>query len=189
VTAAAYAQALVGETPSPFGSVAGLQADAFTANPLLGRDALEPLVSGARAAGAGPFLLVRTSNPGAADVFDAELAGGGRLWERLATLVAELGRIGASGLADVGAVTGATEPRHLERLRALMPATPFLLPGIGAQGGDVAAVAPAFAPGRAGGLVSASRSIERAHETAGGKPPDAARAEAERLRGRAWSLV
>jgi orotidine-5'-phosphate decarboxylase len=169
--------------------VAGLQADAFTANPLLGRDALEPLVNGARAAGAGPFVLVRTSNPGAAEVFDAELNTGERLWERLAKLVAQLGNPGASGLADVGAVTGATEPRHLERLRELMPETPFLLPGIGAQGGAVEALAPAFAPGRAGGLVSASRSIERAHETAGTTAPEAARAEAQRLREQAWSLV
>ena len=69
-----------------------------------------------------------------------------------------------------------------------MPHTPFLLPGIGAQGGDVAALAPAFAPGRAGGLVTASRSIANAHETATARPPDAARAEAERLREQAWSL-
>ena len=80
-------------------------------------------------------------------------------------MVAELGEPAASGLADVGAVTGATEPQHLARLRELMPATPFLLPGIGAQGGDVAALAPAFAPGRAGGLVTASRSIANAHES------------------------
>ncbi len=69
-----------------------------------------------------------------------------------------------------------------------MPVTPFLLPGIGAQGGDVAALAPAFAPGRAGGLVTASRSIANAHLTAGGSPSDAARAEAERLREQAWGL-
>jgi orotidine-5'-phosphate decarboxylase len=70
-----------------------------------------------------------------------------------------------------------------------MPRTPFLLPGIGAQGGRVEDVAPAFAPGRAGGLVTASRSIVAAHEAAGGAPPDAARAEAERLRAAAWSLA
>ena len=70
VTAAAYAQALVGETPTPWGPVAGLGADAFTANPLLGADALEPLVAAAEAAGAGVFALVRTSNPGAADMQD-----------------------------------------------------------------------------------------------------------------------
>jgi orotidine-5'-phosphate decarboxylase len=188
VTAAAYAQALVSITPSPFGPVSGLMADAFTANPLLGRDALEPLVDTARTRSAGVFVLVRTSNPGAADILDLELATGERLWERLATMVNGLGAVGPSGLADVGAVTGATEPQHLARLRELMPNTPFLLPGIGAQGGDVAALAPAFAPGRAGGLVTASRSIANAHQPSGGSPADCARAEAERLREQAWGL-
>ena len=86
VTAAAYAQALVGETPTPWGSVAGLGADAFTANPLLGRDALEPLVEAAAGVGAGIFVLVRTSNPGAADIQDLP-APERPLHERLATLV------------------------------------------------------------------------------------------------------
>jgi orotidine-5'-phosphate decarboxylase len=189
VTAAAYAQALTGATPSPFGAVPGLQADAFTANPLLGRDALEPLIAGAREAGAGVFVLVRTSNPGAADVLDLRLDTGEPLWERLAATVAAAGRPGASGLADVGAVTGATAPQHLARMRELMPATPFLLPGVGAQGGEVAALAPAFAPGRAAGLVTAARSIAHAHETGTGDPASAARAEAERLRETAWSLA
>jgi orotidine-5'-phosphate decarboxylase len=53
----------------------------------------------------------------------------------------------------------------------------------------VASVGPAFAPGRAGGLVTASRSIANAHETAGGAPAEAARAEAERLREAAWALA
>ena len=187
VTAAAYGQALAGSTPSPFGNVTGLGADAFTANPLLGRDALEPLVAAARANGGGVFVLVRTSNPGAADLMDLELADGGPLWERLARLVAGLG--GEGELADVGAVTGATAPQHLARMRELMPRTPFLLPGVGAQGGDVAALAPAFAPGRAAGLVTASRSIANAHEDSGGEPEAAARAEAERLREVAWALA
>jgi orotidine-5'-phosphate decarboxylase len=189
VTAAAYAQALAGATPSPFGAAPGLDADAFTANPLLGRDALTPLIAGARAAGAGTFVLVRTSNPGAADLLDLPLATGEPLWERLAQLVADLGETGAAGLSDVGAVTGATAPEHLARMRELMPSTPFLLPGVGAQGGDVAALAPAFAPGRAAGLVTASRSIAQAHETAASDPPTAARAEAERLRETAWALA
>jgi orotidine-5'-phosphate decarboxylase len=189
VTAAAYAQALTGVTPSPFGAAPGLEADAFTANPLLGRDALAPLVAGARAAGAGTFVLVRTSNPGAADLLDLPLATGEPLWERLAQLVAELGETGRAGLSDVGAVTGATAPEHLARMRELMPAAPFLLPGVGAQGGDVAALAPAFAPGRAAGLVTASRSIAQAHEARTGDPPTAARAEAERLRETAWALA
>jgi orotidine-5'-phosphate decarboxylase len=189
VTASVYAQALTGSTLTPFGPVPGLGVDALTANPLLGRDALAPLVDGARAAGAGVFVLVRTSNPGAADLMDLPLATGEPLWERLAALVADLGRSGQAGLGDVGAVTGATAPQHLERMRELMPRTPFLLPGVGAQGGDVATLAPAFAPGRAAGLVTASRSIAHAHEQGGGDPAAAARGEAERLRDLAWGLA
>ncbi len=185
ISAAAYAQALAGATATLAGEVAGLGVDAFTANPLLGVDALEPLV----ASGAGVFVLVRTSNPGAADLQDRELAGGERLWERLARLVDELGEVRSCGLSDVGAVIGATVPEHLERARELMAHAIFLLPGIGPQGGRVEDLAPAFAPGRAGGLVTASRAIAYAHETAGGDPPDAALREAERLRAIAWSLA
>jgi len=188
-TATAYAQAWLGDVPTPFGRTTGLHADAMTLNPLLGADALEPFAAMARERGAGLFVLVRTSNPGAADLFDLELADGGPLWERLARLVAVTGTPGPeSGLAEICAVTGATEPEHLARMRELMPHTVFLLPGIGAQGGSVEALAPAFAPGRAGGLVSASRSIADAHAAAGGPPGEAARAEAERLRAQAWAL-
>ena len=189
-SARAYEQAMFGGLETPYGGSPGLAADAVTQNPLLGRDALAPFVEGARAAGAGVFVLVRTSNPGAADIFDAELAAGGSLWERLARLVAEAGAQGPeSGLADVGAVTGATAPQHLARMRELMPRAPFLLPGVGAQGGSVAELGPAFAPGRAGGLVSASRSIADAHFGSGSPPDEAARAEAERLREEAWALA
>jgi orotidine-5'-phosphate decarboxylase len=185
-TAAAYAQALLGSTSTRFGVIPGLAADAVTVNPLLGRDALAPFVDVAREHGAGVFVLVRTSNPGAADLFDLPLAGGEPVWERLAALVDELGE---GDLADVGAVTGATVPEHLQRMRELMPRTPFLLPGVGAQGGAVESLAPAFAAGRAGGLVTASRSIADAGETTGGAPAQAARDEAERLRAAAWSLA
>ena len=189
VTARAYAQALVGATPGPFGPVPGLGADAFTANPLLGRDSLEPLVEAATAAGAGVFCLVRTSNPGAAPIQDepAERP----LHDVLARLVDELGAatVGDSGLAAVGAVAGATHPELLGRLRDLMPRAVLLLPGVGAQGGDVADLAPAFAPHPAAGLVTASRSIVNAHESSGGEPAAAARAAAEELRAAAWALA
>jgi orotidine-5'-phosphate decarboxylase len=184
VTAAAYAQALAGETASPNGAIAGLGADAFTANPLLGIDSLEPLI----ATGAGVFVVVRSSNPGAADLQDLELAAGGVLWEQIARIVDELGTPRACGLADVGAVFGATVPAHLGRARELMPKAIFLLPGVGAQGGRVEDLAPAFAAGRAAGLVSASRSIVEATDATGERGAAAARAEAERLRELAWSL-
>jgi orotidine-5'-phosphate decarboxylase len=210
VTATAYAQTFLGATPTPFGTVQGVGADALTVNPYLGDDAVRPFLT----PGSGLFVLVRTSNPGAAGLQDADLAAGGRVWEHVARMVDALGREAVAGqagqaghagraghaggrgsgrgaavdLADVGAVVGATVPEHLARARELMPRAVFLLPGIGAQGGRVEDVAPAFAPGRAGGLVTASRSIARAHEQRGGSPADAARAEAERLRAQAWSV-
>jgi orotidine-5'-phosphate decarboxylase len=190
VTARAYAQALMGALDTPFGPVRGLDADMVTVNPLMGADAIEPFLSIAREVGAGVLALVRTSNPGAADIEDLELAGGGSVWERTAQLLAGLGSkgVGESGLSDLGAVVGATVPRHLARARELMPHAVFLLPGVGAQGGRVEDLAPAFAPGRAGGLIAASRSIAGAHLASGGDPSAAARAEAERLRELAWAI-
>ncbi len=187
VTATAYAQAFAGETPGPFGPVRGLGVDAFTANPLLGRDSLEPLIATAGAAGAGCFVLVRTSNPGAAELQDT---GEPPLHELLAKLVDELGGAhrGDCGLSLVGAVTGATKPEHLGRLRELMPHAIFLLPGVGAQGGRVEELAPAFAPHPAAGLVTASRSIVNAHQDRGGDPAEAAASAAEELRAAAWEL-
>ena len=190
VTARAYADALFGGIETPFGAVAGLGADMVTVNPLMGKDTIEPFVTAARAAGAGVLVLVRTSNPGAADVEDLELVEGGVVWEWLAEIVDELGEpgVGESGLSDVGAVVGVTEPAYLERARELMPNAVFLLPGVGAQGGCVEELACAFAPGRAGGLITASRSIANAYAVHGGEPATAARAEAERLRETAWAL-
>lgn len=190
VTAQAYAASLLGGLDTSYGHIDGLGADLVTVNPLMGLDALEPFVAAAREIGSGVLVLVRTSNPGAVDVEDLELSGGGAVWERIAELVDELGRPGRDdgGLSDVGAVVGATAPGHLARARELMPSAPMLLPGVGAQGGRVQELAPAFLPGRAGGLVSASRSISEAHRLTGGEPAAAARAEAERMRETAWEL-
>ena len=187
VTAAAYAQSLVGSTPSSHGDVPGFGADAFTANPLLGRDSLEPLVDAAAAGGAGCFVLVNTSNPGAADLQDLD-AGGAPLHERLAELVEEMGAVHVAdcGLSLVGAVVGATRPERLARMRALMPRAIFLLPGVGAQGGSGGGLGPAFEPHPAAGLVAASRSIVNAHTQTGGDPPLAAEAAAEELRALTW---
>jgi orotidine-5'-phosphate decarboxylase len=188
-TAAAYAQALVGQTPTPFGEVQGLGADAITLNPLLGRDALLPLVEAARARDGGSFVLVRTSNEGAAEIQDRSPGGGPPLRERLAALVHALGADGvgdASGLSDVGAVVAATEPALLAGLREAMPRAVFLLPGVGAQGGRAELLGPAFAPGRAAALIAASRSIVGPALESGS--PKAARDAAEALRESAWQV-
>jgi orotidine-5'-phosphate decarboxylase len=190
VSARAYASALIGGVDTPFGKVDGLGADLVTVNPLMGKDTIQPFVTAAREAGAGVLALVRTSNPGAADIEDLKLDGGGAVWERVAAIVDELGGpgVGEAGLSDVGAVVGATAPSHLQRARELMGTATFLLPGVGAQGGRVEDLGPAFAPGPAGGLVTASRSIANAHQATGGEPAVAARAEAERLREATWAL-
>ncbi len=181
VSAAAYAQALFGATPTPWGDVEGLGADAATVNGILGADSLEPLIDVAAGRGAGLFVLVRTSNPGAADLLD-QATDGGPLHERIAELVASHGERlrGNGGLSGLGAVVGATEPDHIERLRSLMPEAIFLLPGVGAQGGSAEQLGPAFASGRAAAIVTASRSI------AGADDPAAA---AEQLRAQVWDIA
>jgi orotidine-5'-phosphate decarboxylase len=182
ITASAYGQALVGETATPWGAVPGLGADAFTANPLLGVDALEPLIDAAAEAGAGVFVLVRTSNPGAAELLDLPVPDR-PLHERLAGIVAErAARLAgpSSGLSGLGAVVGATEPRFLPRLRELMPRSIFLLPGVGAQGGRPEDLGPAFGDHPASAIVAASRSIADAEDPA---------AAAESLRERVWRLA
>ena len=191
VSAAAYAQAFLTETPTAFGPVSGIGADALTVNPFLGRDSLAPFVSAARSRAAGLFVLARTSNPGAADVQELELRNGGLVSDRIARLIRELGEAstGESGLSDIGAVVGATAPDRLAHLREHMPNTVFLLPGVGAQGGRVEDLAPAFAPGPAGGLISVSRGIMNAYERGGGEPAAAAAKEAGRLRELAWSVA
>ena len=160
--------------------MSGLGADAFTANPLLGRDALEPLVVACEAVDAGMFVLVRTSNAGAADLMDVP-APQAPLHERLAALVDELAPrlLGDGGLSGLGAVVGATEPEHIVRLRELMPRSVFLLPGVGAQGGRPELLGAAFAPGPAAAIVSSSRGISGA--------PDPATA-AEELRASLWEI-
>jgi orotidine-5'-phosphate decarboxylase len=170
-TAAAYANGLIGD--------GGLRADAVTVNPLLGRDSLEPWVDAAGAAGAGLFVLVRTSNPGAADLLDLD-AGGTPLHERLAAIVAGERRLdGATGLSGMGAVVGATAPERLGRLREIMPRSIFLLPGVGGQGARPDDVRAALGADPASILVPVSRGISQAPD------PGAA---ATALRDQLWAL-
>jgi orotidine-5'-phosphate decarboxylase len=180
VSASAYAQALFGSLDTPWGEVVGLEADAATVNPLLGGDALEPLLTAAAERGGGLFALVRTSNPGAADVLDQPTPDG-PLHERLARMVAERApRLrGETGLSGMGAVVGATKPAYLARLRQLMPDSVFLMPGVGAQGGNPDELGAAFSGDPASVVVAASRSI------AGASNPASAAAE---LRDRVWAV-
>jgi orotidine-5'-phosphate decarboxylase len=184
-TARAYAAAFI----EPRGAAPPL-ADSMTVNPYLGGDSLEPFLDACRTAGAGLFCLVKTSNPGGADVQDVALADGRPLWQHVAGLVDAWGSglVGEAGLSAVGAVVGATFPREVAEARRLMPRAVLLLPGVGAQGGAPADLAGAFANGAAGALVSASRSVIYAHRASGGDYRVAAGAEAERLAREVWTV-
>jgi orotidine-5'-phosphate decarboxylase len=131
------------------------RADAITVNPYLGRDALAPFLD---REDAGVFVLCRTSNAGGADLQDRELSTGSTVYELVASLADSWNRAG-----NVGLVVGATAPEELASIRDLTPELPFLVPGVGAQGGDVEA---AVRYGLAGGvgLVNASRSVVFAGE-------------------------
>jgi orotidine-5'-phosphate decarboxylase len=192
VSASAYAQALFGSTPSPFGDIPGLGVDVATVNPLMGGDSLEPFAESAWEHGAGVFALVRTSNPGAADIEDlpVEQGDGDTVSDRLAALVDRVGAslVGDSGLSSLGAVVGATEPAHIARLRAAMPRAVFLIPGVGAQGGQVEDLAAAFTAGRASALITVSRALVNAWAETGADPAESARAAAAELRASIWNV-
>lgn len=141
----------------------GLGVDAITVNPYLGRDALEPFLSHEEA---GVFVLCRTSNQGGVDLQDLELASGEPVYERVAAL-ADLWN--TSG--NVGLVVGATAPEELETVREIVPDLPFLVPGVGVQGGDAeAAIEYGLTATRGSdtrvGLVNSSRGIIFAGEEA-----------------------
>jgi orotidine-5'-phosphate decarboxylase len=161
-------------------------ADAVTVNPYLGYDSLEPFFAHE---GLGVLVIVKTSNAGSADLQDLPLADGRPFWEHVAGLVDRWGEdfVGESGLSSVGAVVGATHPELLETARNLLPRAVLLLPGVGAQGGRLEDLAPAFTAGAASALPSASRSVLYADRGAGWQ--EAAAAEAERLAGELRSVA
>ena len=140
-TAQAYAQALF--------DILGF--DAATVNPMMGFDALEPFVEYNEK---GIFILCRTSNPGSSDIQDLLLSDG-PLFEIIARRAQEMNRYG-----NLGLVVGATYPDELSRVRQLCPDMPLLIPGIGAQGGELAS-AVRYGVNRRGemALISSSRQV------------------------------
>jgi orotidine-5'-phosphate decarboxylase len=147
-------------------------ADAVTVQPYQGEEALAPFLERAER---GVFVLCRTSNPGAVEMQDLQV-NGEPLYLTLARRVAE--HWNARG--NCGLVVGATWPDELRAIRAAAPELPILVPGIGAQGGDLEASVRAGRDARGQGLLlSASRSV--LYASAGADFARAARAEAVRL--------
>lgn len=178
-TAEAYADALLGDLPGTLGPFV----DAVTVHPYLGSDSLEPFLRRAREGGRGVFVLVRTSNPSAAELQDLDCRGEA-LYLRVARLVERWGegQVGPSGFSSVGAVVGATSPEALKMLRSRLPRAPFLVPGYGAQGATVEDLTGAFLPGGLGAVVNASRSVIFAYEKRPGPWREAIRRAAAEAR-------
>ena len=151
-------------------------ADAVTLSPFMGFDSVAPYL---KYQGKGAFLLCRTSNPGGDDLQNQRLSsveGSPLLYEHVARLAQ--GPWNLNG--QLGLVVGATYPAEIDRVRALAPTLPLLIPGVGAQGGD--AIATVKAGLRANGpiIVNSSRAILYAASDA--QFADAARREAQKTR-------
>jgi orotidine-5'-phosphate decarboxylase len=148
-------------------------ADAVTVNPYLGFDSLQPFL---HYKDRGVILLCRTSNPGAADLQDLTVDGA-PLYEKVAALAAQKWNANGNCLL----VVGATWPQQMARIRGIVGEMPLLVPGVGAQGGDVEKLVKAGQTQAGTGLiVSSSRAILYASD--GEDFAEAARRETDRLR-------
>ena len=156
-TAEAYAESFLTKD-------APIKSDALTVSPFLGLDTLEPYIQAARVNGSGVFVLVKTSNPGSGDFQDL-LVGEEMLFEKIAQKLKPLSKnfeAPRTGWSSLGIVVGATYPAQGENLRELLPHTPFLIPGYGAQGGGAEDAVRTFVKGPngyEGGIVNSSRAI------------------------------
>ena len=156
-------------------------ADAVTLSPFMGFDSVEPYL---KYQGKGAFLLCRTSNPGGDDLQSQRLSsvpGEPLLYEHVARLAQ--GPWNLNG--QLGLVVGATYPAEIERVRAIAPTMPLLIPGVGAQGGDAAATVRAGWRGNAQAtvapiIVNSSRAI--LYASSGPDFAQAARREAAKTR-------
>lgn len=169
-TAEGYAEAFL--SPGAF-----FESDALTVNPYLGLDTLEPFAKRAAAHGKGLVILVRTSNPGAAD-FQLLDVGGKPLYVRVAESLRPLTErlMSPCGWSNLMMVVGATAPEEARRVRSAAPNALFLVPGFGAQGGRPGdAMAGLVHHGNfvEGGVISASRSINFPPGAAGAADVDA----------------
>lgn len=159
-TAAAYASAYLGVKPA-----SAWGCDALTVNPYLGADSLEPFVTVANETGSGIYVLAKTSNPGSHTIQE-KMIGDRSVFSLVAEQIEKLSaqNVGESGYGNIGAVIGATYPEQLSELRAKMPTTLFLIPGLGAQGGSAKDVAGGLDEHGFGGIINSSRAIIFAFE-------------------------
>lgn len=166
-TAELYAAAHL-ENPELAGLEDTLAPDAVTINGYTGVDGIEPFAEMATKQGKGLFVLVRTSNPSAAEIQDFADSEGLKMYERLAKVVGRIAnnteRIGNNGYSNVGMVVGGTAPEITTALRQKYDKVWFLVPGYGSQGASAADCVRFCKPDGSGALINASRSIIYAYE-------------------------
>jgi orotidine-5'-phosphate decarboxylase len=166
-TAEAYAAAHL-ENTELVGLEDTLAPDAITVNGFAGIEGIEPFAKKATEQGKGVFVWVRASNPGAAVIQDVEGADGVKMYEKIASVVAEVAgkadRIGQNGYSNVGMVVGGTSPDVSTGLRDTYENIWFLVPGFGAQGASAEDCIRFCKPDMTGALINASRSIIYAYE-------------------------
>jgi len=166
-TAEFYASAHL-ENPELAGLEDTLAPDAITINGYTGTDGIEPFADVADRQGKGLFVLVRTSNPSAAEIQDFADANGQTMYEKIAEIVGQIAnkpeRIGKSGYSNVGMVVGGTAPEVTTALRRKYDKVWFLVPGYGSQGATAIECVRFCKPDGTGALINASRSIIYAYE-------------------------
>ena len=189
----------IGSTAEAYARAHFAWADWVKVNPLLGEDSVEPFLKVCREEGKGVFVLCATSNPSWRQ-FEGIVDGEGKaVYEHIADAICgwnagclegaeAAGEVGGGALGPVGAVIGATHPEIVRTLRERMPQSWFLLPGVGAQGGKVSDLGPAFLPDGTGALLPVSRGLgacfEPGDEDWEEKVLSKARALVEEYRGR-----
>lgn len=149
-TSSAYADAFL---HNHYGGVS-----AITVNPYLGKDSIIPFFNKSLETGKGLFILVKTSNPGSKDIQNFKDSSGKRVLDVVNEWISEA-TLNESGYSNIGAVVGATHPAEMAEIRLILKNSLFLVPGIGAQGGDITEIHHAFDSTGNGAIVNSSRGI------------------------------
>lgn len=168
-TAAAYSDGWLGGTEVAGRKLPVFDADCVTLSGYMGSDSVGPFLKTCQEEDKCVFILVKTSNPGSGDLQNIPVSEGGTVYSVMAGLIEQwgAGTRGKYGYTRAGAVTGATHPKELQEIRAMMPNTFLLVPGYGAQGGTAEDVRHAFHEKGHGAIVNSSRGIMCAWQKTG----------------------
>lgn len=150
-TATAYAEAFLSDR---YGGVS-----AVTVNPYLGKDSIISFIEQSRQTGKGLFILVKTSNSGSQDIQDIVTSRGNRVRDVVRDWIIGETENSNEKYSNIGAVVGATHPTEMSQLRMSLKKSLFLVPGIGAQGGDIKEIHRVFDENGHGAVINSSRSI------------------------------